>query len=46
MTFYELSVLNELGLINVRDSNINIILLKTTKCQEQIVIAAINAIVM
>lgn len=46
MTFYELPVLNELGLINICDSNINIIPLNTTKCQEPIVIAAINAIVM
>lgn len=45
MIFYELSILNELGVINTCNSNINTILLKPTKCQEQKVIAAINVIV-
>lgn len=45
MTFYELLGLNELLAINIYKSNINILLLKTTKCQEQTVIKAIDAIV-
>lgn len=45
MTFYELSVLNELAVINIGNSNTNIILLNTTKCQEQTVIKATDAIV-
>lgn len=45
MTSYELSGLNELLVISIYKSNINIILLKTTKCQEQTVIKAIDAIV-
>lgn len=44
MTFYDFSVFNELGVINIYKTNINIILLKPTKCQEQTVIAAINAV--
>jgi hypothetical protein len=45
MNLHELSALNELGVTNIYNSNINIIWLKTMNCQEHTVIAVISAIV-
>jgi hypothetical protein len=45
MNLHELSALNELGVTNIYNSNINIIWLKTLNCQEHTVIAVISAIV-